>query len=274
MRQLFLLLILFSSLFVQAQTPEENLHKYWKYRDRLRKDFLKIGNLPGESIPMSARSIGFAFSGVPDNENGDKPSRIYYQDATIYLGHYLAVLATEVKLLLNSYNTTSDTAEQQALFVQLEAAKNELYYAIQTLNRLDMSAENYLSEGDNTLSPDDLNGLLLRDDVPENFHDKFLNDYSEIFQRECDFEKTHSDYKPLRVWGTDETGNTVTPGEQVNFNAGNYMSLDQITTIFTGLRCVFDLVDPAVVQPTPNDSPINLREESRAIVFQILDYMV
>jgi hypothetical protein len=165
----------------------------------------------------------------------------------------LAVLATEVKLLLNSYNTTSDTAEQQALFVQLEAAKNELYYAIQTLNRLDMSAENYLSEGDNTLSPDDLNGLLLRDDVPENFHDKFLNDYSEIFQRECDFEKTHSDYKPLRVWGTDETGNTVTPGEQVNFNAGNYMSLDQITTIFTGLRCVFDLVDPAVVKPTVDE---------------------
>jgi hypothetical protein len=37
------------------------------------------------------------------------------------------------------------------------------------------------------------------------------------------------------------------------FNPGNYMSLDQITTIFTGLRCVFDLVDPAVVKSTVDE---------------------
>jgi hypothetical protein len=243
------LLVLNSS----AQTPQENLDKYWKYRDRLRKNFLKIGDLAGESIPLSSRSIGFAYSGAPANANGDLPSRIYYQDATIYLGHYLAVLATEAKLLLNSYDATTIEMEQQAILEQLNATMNELYYAIQTVNRLDRRAEEYLSQGQNTESPDDLNGLLLRDDVDEDFHENFLNDHSEIFQRECDFEKTHSDYKPLRVWGTDETGNTVTPGEQVNFNAGNYMSLDQITTIFTGLRCVFDLVDPAVVKSTVDE---------------------
>jgi hypothetical protein len=174
----------------------------------------------------------------------------------------LAVLATEAKLLLNSYDATTIEMEQQAILEQLNATMNELYYAIQTVNRLDRRAEEYLSQGQNTESPDDLNGLLLRDDVDEDFHENFLNDHSEIFQRECDFEKTHSDYKPLRVWGTDETGNTVTPGEQVNFNAGNYMSLDQITTIFTGLRCVFDLVDPAVVKPTV-DEYILIRKLSR-----------
>jgi hypothetical protein len=209
MRQLFLLLILFSSPFVQAQTPEENLDKYWKYRDRLRRDFLKIGNLPGESIPMSARSIGFAYSGAPDNANGDKPSRIYYQDATIYLGHYLAVLSTEAKLLLNNYNTTTDTEEQHALLEQLEATKNELYYAIQTLNRLDMSAENYLSEGENTLSPDDLNGLLMRDDENALFHLNFENDYSEIFERECDFIRTHSDTKPVAMYNDQEIDGVI-----------------------------------------------------------------
>jgi hypothetical protein len=52
------------------------------------------------------------------------------------------------------------------------------------------------------------------------------------------------------------------------------MSLDQITTIFTGLRCAFDLVDPVLVRPTANDTPINLCEEARAIVFRILDYKV
>jgi hypothetical protein len=253
MKNALTIIICFIATLGKSQTPEQNLDKYWHYRDRLRKNFLKIGPLEGESILMSARSIGFAYSGAPVNSNGNNPSRIYYQDATIYLGHYLAVLATECKLLLNSYNATTDALEQLTLSGQLEATKNELYYALQALNRLDYKAEEYLSEGDNTLSPDDLNGLLLRDDVDEDFHENFLNDYSEIFQRECDFEKTHSDYKPLRVWGTDETGNTVTPGEQVNFNAGNYMSLDQITTIFTGLRCVFDLVDPAVVKPTVDE---------------------
>jgi hypothetical protein len=38
--------------------------------------------------------------------------------------------------------------------------------------------------------------------------------------------------------------------------------LNQITTIFTGLRCVFDLVDPVVVQPTAKDTPMNLHEET------------
>jgi hypothetical protein len=47
------------------------------------------------------------------------------------------------------------------------------------LNRLDRRAEEYLSQGQNLESPDDLNGLLMRDDVPENFHDQF----SERLQR-------------------------------------------------------------------------------------------
>ncbi len=270
MKQLFIFLILFSNLFAQAQTPEENLDKYWKYRDRLRKDFLKIGNLPGESIPMSARSIGFAYSGVPANANGDKPSRIYYQDANIYLGHYLAVLATELKLLLNSYNATEDYTEQQALLEQLEATKKELYYALQTVNRLDLNAEEYLSEGVNSESPDDLNGLLMRDDVPENFHDKFVNDYSEIFQRECDFTMTHSDTKPVEVWGNA----TYAAGEQVPYNAGNVMSLDQVTSIFMGLKTVHTLVPSMVVQPTPTDHPLNLKEEAKNMIFRMIGHVI
>ncbi len=59
-----LLLMLVIAIRAVCQTPDENLDKYWKYRDRLRKDFLKIGDDHGESIPMSARSIGFAY-GTP-----------------------------------------------------------------------------------------------------------------------------------------------------------------------------------------------------------------
>lgn len=254
----------------RAQSQEENIKKYWNYRDRLRKDFLKVGNDPGESIPMSARSIGFAYSGAPEDEHGNKASRIYYQDATIYLGHYLAVLATEIKLLENNNNTTHDAGEQQTIHKQLVVAKRELYYAIQALNRIDQRAEEYLSQEQNIETPDDINGLLMRDDVHSLFHLNFESDYSEIFGRDCNFILTHSDYKPVEIWGNAN----YQPGEQIQFNNRNIMSLDQITTVFTGLRCVYDLVEDEVIQPTPDDAPMNLRQEARAIVHRILNRVV
>jgi hypothetical protein len=66
MKQILFAFAALLTLSSVAQTPQENLDKYWKYRDRLRKDFLKIGDDNGESIPMSARSVGFAYGGVPE----------------------------------------------------------------------------------------------------------------------------------------------------------------------------------------------------------------
>jgi hypothetical protein len=115
---------------IYGQTSEENLNKYWKYRDKLRKDFLKVGFEAGNSIPMCARAIGFAYSGAPLNDEDLKPSRIWYQDANIYLGHYLAVLATEYKLLSNSIALSNDAGTLEILHEQFNATKKELYYAI------------------------------------------------------------------------------------------------------------------------------------------------
>lgn len=86
-------IILFFSFEGIAQVGLDNREKYWAYLGRLITNFLKVGKLSGESIPMSARGIGFAYNGAPVNSEGLKPSRIWYGDATIYLGHYLAVLA-------------------------------------------------------------------------------------------------------------------------------------------------------------------------------------
>ena len=217
--------LLLGVMSARAQVPQENLDKYWTYRDVLHKNFVKVGRLPGESIPASARSIGFAYSGVPVNSEGEKPSRIYYQDATIYLGHYLAVLGTECKLLLNSYSQVSETTEQQEILNQLEATKTELFYALSAVNRLDLNAEEYLSEGVDSKSPDDLNGLLLRDDVPLNFHQNFIEDFSQIFDRNFDFILTHSDYKPCEMWTyTDDEGVDHVAGVQHDYNDGNVMS--------------------------------------------------
>jgi hypothetical protein len=163
-----------------SQTPQANLDKYWTYRERLKKNFLKIGNDNGESIPISARSIGFAYSGAPLID-GNAPSRIYHTDATIYLGHYLWVLATEYKAFEMNGQDTQPTL-------------NEMYYAIAALNRLDLNAETYLTHGTNALSPDDVNGLLMRDDTPLDFYTHFENDYSQIFDRDANIIRTHSDF--------------------------------------------------------------------------------
>ena len=131
---IYLLLVLSYSTKLYGQTHDENLNKYWKYRDRLRKDFTRIGNENGNSIPMCARAVGFAYGDVPLNDDNLKPSRIWYQDANIYLGHYLAELATEYKLLSNSIAATNDIATLELLQVQFIATKSELYFAIQTVN--------------------------------------------------------------------------------------------------------------------------------------------
>jgi hypothetical protein len=195
------------------------------------------------------------------------------------------LLATEYRLTANQLQTeTPGTEQYEKLTAQKQQNLSELYYAIATLNRLDNNAEAYLENVQGIPQPNDINGYLLRDDVPEDFYLNFLSDYSQLFNRDANFLFTDSDYyafpeypnDPDDEWADislDQMQNIPNEAERT-FNPGNYMSLDQITTIFTGLRCVFDLVDPIVVQPTAEDSPMNLREEARAIVFRILDYIV
>jgi hypothetical protein len=284
MKHFYALLILLMQLQGIAQTSEDNIGKYWTYRDRLRKNFLKIGTLPGESIPMTARRIDWAFSG-----QGASPwpnaSAVYFSDATIYLGHYIMVLATEYKLTNDHIQSgIFQNDDLVALTNQKLQTQNELYYAIQAINRLDNQAEYYLSQGTNTQSPDDQNGFFLRDDVPKPFFANFLNDYSNIFNTECSFEFTDGDYyafpeypnDPGDSWPDiplDQMQNIPNEAQRTFYNK-NFMSLDQVTTIFSGLRCVYDLVGDDLVQPTPNDESLNLRLESKEIVHRILNYIV
>ncbi len=177
-----------------SQTPQANLDKYWAYRERLKKNFLKIGNDNGESIPISARSIGFAYSGAPLID-GNAPSRIYHTDATIYLGHYLWVLATEYKLTANQLQAaTIGTEQYENLERQKQQTLIELYYAIATVNRLDEKAEAYIENNGGVPQSNDRNGFLLRNDVPKEFYLNFLSDYSEIFEVDADMEFTDSDW--------------------------------------------------------------------------------
>lgn len=216
----------------RAQQDETNLDKYWTYRDRFRKNFIKVGNGHGESIPITTRRINWAHS------QDQSSSALYWSDATIYLGHYLQVLATEHKLLSNAGQNT-------------EATENEIYFALRTIQRLDEDCEPY--HGNDDVNMGFSNGLILRDDVPFNFKDAFPNDYSMIFNSECSFQYIHSDYNPLHIWSGDNA-----PGSYEEYNDKNIQSLDQLLDLFTGLYVVWKLVPDMVIQPTANDPGMQL----------------
>lgn len=85
-----------------------------------------------------------------------------FADATIHLGHYIGVLATEYKLLVQNGKNTDNNIK-------------ELYYALEAFNRIDNTAEGwwrYYYMGAASNSPNsngsDLNGFFIRDDVSQN----------------------------------------------------------------------------------------------------------
>jgi hypothetical protein len=217
----------------RAQQDETNLDKYWTYRDRFRKNFIKVGSDQGESLPITTRRINWSHSQNQSN------SALYWSDATIYLGHYLQVLATEHKLLSAAGQST-------------EGTESEIYYALRTIQRLDEKCEPY-HENDLYGQTGFTNGLILRDDVQENFKNYFVNDYSLIFNTECNFQFTHSDYNPLHIWSGENT-----PGTYAGYNDKNIQSLDQLLDLFTGLYVVWKLVPDMVIQPTAGDPVMQL----------------
>jgi hypothetical protein len=161
MKKYFCLILCFDCVLkVLGQSGEANLEKYWKYRDQLRKKFLKIGINPGESIPASVIIPNRQYGQI-DQSTG---SIIQWRDAALTLGYYYVVLATEYKLLSENNQ-------------EVQSTLNELYYALYALNRVDMTAETYLSGNiQASANPSDLNGFFLRDDVHHSITQNFAND--------------------------------------------------------------------------------------------------
>lgn len=161
MRKILLLIVLASSFVkVKAQVPSyyNNLEKYWYYRYRLVNDFMKIGDNAGESIPAIARQIGSYCTTSNCYKDG---GLTWGADATVRLGTYMQVLATEYyQLQLNGKNT--------------DRTKYELEKAVNAILRLDKNAEHYCTDIDNSYPPNHgndggnntHNGFFIRDDVP------------------------------------------------------------------------------------------------------------
>lgn len=158
---IFQLLILSSSTLFAQPTLNE---KYWDYKDNLN-GFIQIGTTSGMSLPATWK----------DTVN----NKMSWSDNSIILGWYIAVLASEYVLLNEDDFPDFSSIRPNAV----TANKNELYYALKALERLDAKAESsFPCDSIHNL----INGFFIRDDVPLDFHKHFKNisiiesDYSSI----------------------------------------------------------------------------------------------
>ncbi|MFI3198404.1 MAG: hypothetical protein QX196_08800 [Methylococcaceae bacterium] len=154
MKNLACLVILsvFQTLVVLAQSPEQNLMKYWKHRGQL-DDFILRGEgidattVHGSYLPASNRrpvghpgdyNIGEDYFHYEDYWEGlawtpTTPTcggLNFGGDCTMYLGWYISVLATEYGL--HKRNGSAANAE---------ATLEELWSALEAYERLDKMAE-------------------------------------------------------------------------------------------------------------------------------------
>ncbi|MBC7553033.1 MAG: T9SS type A sorting domain-containing protein [Taibaiella sp.] len=201
-----------SSLNSTYSTPPnwyKNLEKYWFYRYRLINDFLIIGDGAGMSIPAQRRefynSSNTVNRGLTGTNNGHS---LQWSDATIGLGHYLTVLATEYKMLsLNGFSTDSTEKEldyaQSALFrltnnshayQELSAAYHNQIYSYPGNAGITPYLPNY---GHHTSSG--TNDFFIRDDVP---YLTFVHDNLAHFNRQKLVSNFTDDREVVRYTGS------------------------------------------------------------------------
>lgn len=176
MRKLFFTFIILSiALSIMGQTTEQNLMKYWKHRSQLDDFILKGQGIDPTTVHGSylaaehrreVHKPGREFLGSPEDGSFinphwelNWPEYAYSEsnhtcgglnigpDATMYLGWYIGVLATEYRLATNQGGWNTDD-------ILLE-----LWSALEAYERLDRMAETVLGQ------PPSLNGYFLRDDV-------------------------------------------------------------------------------------------------------------
>jgi hypothetical protein len=83
MKNYLLLFLTLLTIASQCQSDQINQDKYWGYRDRLVRNFMKVGNEAGHCLPMAARRIGFTT--YDETFNGEQQSSFYWQDCNVFM---------------------------------------------------------------------------------------------------------------------------------------------------------------------------------------------
>lgn len=228
---------------ISAQAQERE--KYNTIRTRLVRDFVQVGAKPGQSIPASRFYVRW-----------DPNTKRFYRclefgDATIHLGWYLAVLATENYILSREGKNT-------------EANLRELYYALHALERLDKVSDVAWSYGQQSLRENAIydsisqewvpkfpvntqaDGFFLRDDIPPYFATQFPN--TDIIR--SDFTVHQS------------------PTVFTSYGLGSQESKDQLISVLLGLFFVHRFVGNEMTYESQN-----IKKYNKEITKRILDFV-
>ena len=246
------LIIVWAPWIVCSQTDEINLQKYWKFRSDFVEQYVKIGPGQGESLPAGIRSPGTCVDNASEWANIEYGT-MHWGDGTIRHGHYLGLLATEYALR-KKYN------------LELKGILNELYYALNAIDRLDAIAEPALNDiyFTSDFYGESLNGVYLREDIPEDF---CKNWYTEPMHMGC-VNSVYYENNNIAKINDPDVGFLVK--QKTSYQ--NVPSLDQMSSLMVGLSLVHKLVDNVFVKPTPSDTGFKLYDEAIAIVDRMISY--
>jgi hypothetical protein len=233
-----------------ACTPTDWLAKYLRYRLRLRGDgtarfpgFLSVGPASGQSIPATMHdpqancgNNWFVHDAeCLEHDLPDAQGLLAWGDATVWLGEYLAVLATEY-------------AAFSAVGLPTAQTREDLYHAIMAYNRVDEEAERVFGV------PPARDGFFLRDDVKRDFY--LAGDGSYRFKRD----------DPPNV-GYECVTSTYSCGVPTT-DDGSFVSQDQVNGLIWGLGLVFKLVPDSVTS-----HGLVLRQEARGAVHRMVNHL-
>lgn len=257
------ILILFLWFNVNAQTDAINLDKYWKFRRTFLESYVKVGPNQGESlpagyvVPLACRDNIGGDGTEPDQYNYSEYGEMHWGDGTIRQGHYFTLLATEYAL-------------KKKHGLPLEGTINELYYALNAIIRLDLTAERHLdnvycnSSFYNDFSADSLfNGFMLREDIGEDF---CLN-FNDPMKFRCTNSAFYENNNAAKLNKPEEY---LITKPQTSYQ--NVPSLDQITSLVIGILMIDKYVDDIFVQPQPSDIGFKLKSAALQIFDNILTY--
>jgi len=230
----FTTLFLMFGVFAFAQTAEDNMLKYWKFRERLKQHFMiDIGPGWGHSMPASERVL-----------RPGQPGVIKWGDATIYLSQYIAMLATEYALLSTWDQNTDET-------------KRELFYALYAFNRLDLRGEPAFQE----LAS--LNGFFIRDDVTPSMINLpvFYNKINQGLPANQHVSQIESDYTAANIYSKEMSKDQV---------IWIMMAMKLVTKFIPNGIIYYEQGLPKAFQSTGNT---DIREEAKNITQRIIAYM-
>ena len=275
-RLFFLILTSFLAIEVKSQNYTLNLQKYWWYRYRLVNDFMKVGPDFGESI-LSEQRRRYPGSPLANVYN------IHWGDALGKQSNYLVLLATEYKLLSLAGLSTGRT-------------KEEIYYAVNAVNRLDIYSEEYYRQWNNPVGgvvtgiinhpvqknigmvpqyvgtdvwTNDFNGHYIRDDVSQSFMVNNTNHFNRpglclidrVTNATSDFIQRNNDKYNLALW-TSQNSNHRVPVE---------ISLDNATELIKGLALVVYLL-PQTETVTISGNVYSVKDMAKEALLRLVNY--